>query len=350
MGDIDWDYLINMFDDGMIFVVDASTFEDVVDSQLFGLPLSYLKEMKLLNPGRSALFFFERNAQTISGLFTPSAKAQANINTGIWKHRNGTCKFPAQIPWRSVHKLPTVAKSHPKLPRFIRNMKIKGKYLDCLRLRELLISFRSICCESPSLSNNYLTDRRSEKSSRRKRQSKGQRYGNESPDWDYYNERRNEYEHAMASYSDSQSSEADQEYSRSPTWSWDYGDEEGEVDEDIADDYSYPEDYDDDYSKPLSRSQTPQLAPVSTNVYPEFNGKLAHKRRPRSSGHNEHGDRMKKGASYYRDHHGGYTGAFLGPHCAVDHQLTMDTADFMDFHMRGSAAVREFSAITEPAH
>jgi len=332
MGDIDWDYLINMFDDGMIFVVDASTFEDVVDSQLFGLPLSYLKEMKLLNPGRSALFFFERNAQTISGLFTPSAKAQANINTGIWKHRNGTCKFPAQIPWRSVHKLPTVAKSHPKLPRFIRNMKIKGKYLDCLRLRELLISFRNICCESPSLSGP-LPERR-EKSSRKKRQSKGQRYGNESPDWDYYNERRTEYEHAMASYSDSQSSEADQEYSRSPTWSWDYGDEEDDVDDQV-DDYSYPEEYERSY-KPLSRSHSPHMAHT--------------KRRPRSSGHDEHG-RLKKGASYYRDHHGGYTGAFLGPQCAVDHQLTMDTADFMDFHMRGSAATHEYkSAITEPAH
>jgi len=331
MGDIDWDYLINMFDDGMIFVVDASTFEDVVDSQLFGLPLSYLKEMKLLNPGRSALFFFERNAQTISGLFTPSAKAQANINTGIWKHRNGTCKFPAQIPWRSVHKLPTVAKSHPKLPRFIRNMKIKGKYLDCLRLRELLISFRNICCESPSLSGN-LPERR-EKSPRKKRLSKGQRYGNESPDWDYYNERRTEYQHAMASYSDSQSSEADQEYSRSPTWSWDYGDEEDDADDQA--DYSYPEEYERNY-KPLSRSHSPNLAPT--------------KRRPRSSGHDEHG-RLKKGASYYRDHHGGYTGAFLGPQCAVDHQLTMDTADFMDFHMRGSAATHEYnSAITEPAH
>jgi hypothetical protein len=331
MGDIDWDYLINMFDDGMIFVVDASTFEDVVDSQLFGLPLSYLKEMKLLNPGRSALFFFERNAQTISGLFTPSAKAQANINTGIWKHRNGTCKFPAQIPWRSVHKLPTVAKSHPKLPRFIRNMKIKGKYLDCLRLRELLISFRNICCEGPSLSGN-LPERR-EKSSRKKRLSKGQRYGNESPDWDYYNERRTEYEHAMASYSDSQSSEADQEYSRSPTWSWDYGDEEDDVDDQA--DYSYPEEYERSY-KPPSRSHSPHTAPT--------------KRRPRSSGHDEHG-RLKKGASYYRDHHGGYTGAFLGPQCAVDHQLTMDTADFMDFHMRGSAATHEYnSAITEPAH
>jgi len=347
MGDIDWDYLINMFDDGMIFVVDASTFEDVVDSQLFGLPLSYLKEMKLLNPGRSALFFFERNAQTISGLFTPSAKAQANINTSIWKHRNGTCKFPAQIPWRSVHKLPTVAKSHPKLPRFIRNMKIKGKYLDCLRLRELLISFRNICCESPTLCNNYLTDRRAEKTSRRKRGSRGQRHGNESPDWDYYNERRNEYENAMASYSDSQSSEADQEYSRSPTWSWDYGEEEGEVDDDQVEDFSYPEEYETNY-RPLSRSQSPRSAQSARNpVYSEFDGKLPHRRKRRSSGHAERGSRLKKGASYYRDHHGGYTGAFLGPHGAVDHQTTMDTADFMDFHTRGSAA---HGAITESAH
>jgi len=315
MSEINWDYLINMFDDGMIFVVDASTFEDVVDSQLFGLPLSYLKEMKLLNPGRSALFFFERNAQTISGLFTPSAKAQANINTGIWKHRNGTCKFPAQIPWRSVHKLPTVAKSHPKLPRFIRNMKIKGKYLDCLRLRELLISFRNICCDSPAVGN----PRRAEKP-RRKRTAK-QRYGNNSPDWDYYMERRQEYETAMASYSDSQSSDVDREYSRSPTWSWEYG----ERDEAHPEEFTYPVEHyerENKYSpKNLSRSKGPQVAPNSQDVYSEFPAKLAH-------GH-EKG--RKKGANYYRDHQGGYTGAYLGPNCAIDNQY-MDTADFMKFH------------------
>jgi len=321
MAEINWDYLINMFDDGMIFVVDASTFEDVVDSQLFGLPLSYLKEMKLLNPGRSALFFFERNAQTISGLFTPSAKAQANINTGIWKHRNGTCKFPAQIPWRSVHKLPTVAKSHPKLPRFIRNMKIKGKYLDGLRLRELLTSFRNICCESPSLSN----PRRVEKS-RRKRGSK-QKYGNNSPDWEYYMERRQEYENAMASYSDSQSSEADREYSRSPTWSWDYGDEADGADR--PEDYVYAnETYEDAKFKPSSHSKTTQVAPHSSDdVYSEFPSKLTHGQE----------EKRRSNGAYYRDHNGGYSGAYLGHHRAVDQQLNMSTEDFMKYHTEGAS-------------
>lgn len=143
----------------------------------------------------------------------------------------------------------------------------------------------------------------------------------------------------MASYSDSQSSEADQEYSRSPTWSWDYGDEE---DEDNLD--YFPGEIEGEFRRHDSRSLTPRLAPVSHNVYSDFN------RRRSEKGHDENGSRLKKGASYYRDHHGGYTGAFLGPHCAVDHQLTMDTADFMDFHMRGSAESHENRAITEPAH
>merc|ERR1719230_690757 len=132
------------------------------------------------------------------------------------------------------------------------------------------MSFRDICCEGPSVSGN-LTDRRSEKTSRRKSRSKGKR-SNDSPDWDYYNERRNEYEQTMASYSDSQSSEADQEYSRSPTWSWDYGDEE---DEDHLD--YYPNDYEGEYRRPDSRSLTPHLAPVSQNVYSDFNRRRSEK-------------------------------------------------------------------------
>jgi hypothetical protein len=82
---VDWDHLMETFENGMIFVVDATTFTDVIQNELFGLPASYLKEMKLLNPGKSALFFFERNAHTISGIFTSTEPAEANINTKIWR-------------------------------------------------------------------------------------------------------------------------------------------------------------------------------------------------------------------------------------------------------------------------
>eukprot|EP00493_Phyllostaurus_siculus_P013204 UN13398 len=77
---VDWDNLMETFENGMIFVVDATTFTDVIQNKLFGLPASYLKEMKLLNPGKSALFFFERNAHTISGIFTSTEPAEVTSN------------------------------------------------------------------------------------------------------------------------------------------------------------------------------------------------------------------------------------------------------------------------------
>lgn len=169
---IDWEDLMTTFEDGMIFVVDSTTFTDVLKNHLFGLPASYLKEMKILKPGKSALFFFERNAHTISGIFTSTGEAESNINTKIWKHRNGSCKFPAQIPWRSVANLPTLPKSHPKLPRFLRTMKIKGKYLEPARLQELLSGYRNAIyggssTASRSLHNPYLTQNPSRHQNRR---------------------------------------------------------------------------------------------------------------------------------------------------------------------------------------
>lgn len=162
---VDWEELMETYTDGMIFVVDSTTFTDVLKNRLFGLPSSYLKEMKLLTPERSALFYFERNTHTLAGIFTATAEAEANINTKIWKHRNGSCKFPAQIHWRSIAKLPSVPKSHPRLPKWLRSMKIKGKYLEPARLQELLLGYRNAIYgsnphQSPHIPHNpYLTQK-----------------------------------------------------------------------------------------------------------------------------------------------------------------------------------------------
>jgi len=140
-------------------------------------------------------------------------------------------------------------------------------------------------------------------------------------------ERRQEYEHAMASYSDSQSSEADREYSRSPTWSWDYGDEADGTDR--PEEYVYAnETYEDAKFKPSSHSKTTQVAPHSSDdVYSEFPSKLTHGQE----------EKRRSNGAYYRDHNGGYSGAYLGHHRAVDQQLNMSTEDFMKYHTEGAS-------------
>lgn len=206
---VDWDKFMNTFLNGMIFVVDSQTYSDVVKNHLFGLPASYLKEMKLLRPGQSALFFFERNTHTLSGIFTSTAEAELNINTKIWTRRDGQCKFPAQIRWRMVAELPTIPKSHPKLPRFVQNMKIKGKFLEHARLKELLNGYRAaLYGSSPQRLNPYLTQRPKQRNRKRTPQegevtenrsttssedSYQRRSANESADWEYRQADSNDY-------------------------------------------------------------------------------------------------------------------------------------------------------------
>merc|ERR550539_2329229 len=113
----------------MIFVVDATTFGDMDQHKVFGLPLSYLKEMVNLREGKTALFLLDRHSKVLTGLFTPVGKAGKNVVPNIWTDRNGICKFPAQVKYRKIRDLTPIPKNSSIAPAFLRNMKVKGKYL-----------------------------------------------------------------------------------------------------------------------------------------------------------------------------------------------------------------------------
>ena len=78
--------------------------------QIFGLPIPYLREMKMRKimqtqtqlflcwviPGRSALFLIEKQTSLIRGVFVPTCPAKKLINDKIWL-RKDQCSYPSQI-------------------------------------------------------------------------------------------------------------------------------------------------------------------------------------------------------------------------------------------------------------
>lgn len=127
------------FVNGMIFVCSEETTFDMFKHQIFGLPIAYLREMKSLVPGRSALFLIEKQTQLIRGVFVPTCPARRLINDKIWlSGRQKHCSYPAQIKFELHSSYPALSKDSPFAPNFLQRMKIKGKFLDEHRVNLLM--------------------------------------------------------------------------------------------------------------------------------------------------------------------------------------------------------------------
>jgi len=129
------------FINGMIFVCDASTVEDMIKYQIFGLPSTYKREMKQLVPGESALFLLEKHTNFIKGIFVPTSTSKRLIVSNIWK-RGELCAFPSQIKFGLFCRMPPFRKQSYVAPEFLKNMKCKGKFLDRKRTELLIQSFK----------------------------------------------------------------------------------------------------------------------------------------------------------------------------------------------------------------
>jgi hypothetical protein len=129
------------FANGMIFVCDENTAEDMFKYQIFGLPLTYLREMKLLVPGKSALFLLEKQTNLVRGIFVPTSTAKKVIVSDIWLHEE-KCSYPAQIRFKLHSSFEALPKDSDFSPHFLRRMKVKGKFLDRSRVRSLVSALR----------------------------------------------------------------------------------------------------------------------------------------------------------------------------------------------------------------
>jgi TolA-binding protein len=129
------------FINGMIFVCDASTVEDMIKYQIFGLPSTYKREMKQLVPGESALFLLEKHTNFIKGIFVPTSTSKRLIVSNIWQ-RGELCAFPSQIKFGLFCRMPPFRKHSYVAPEFLKNMKCKGKFLDRKRTELLIQAFK----------------------------------------------------------------------------------------------------------------------------------------------------------------------------------------------------------------
>jgi len=129
------------FLNGMIFVCDSSTYDEMFQHQIFGLPISYIREMKNLVPYRSALFLLEKHTSLLKGVFIPTCKAKKNIKNDLWEV-DGESQFPSQIRFTLYCTMPSIPKESWHLPNFIRLSKSKAKFLDGLRVQMLLQAFQ----------------------------------------------------------------------------------------------------------------------------------------------------------------------------------------------------------------
>jgi len=125
----------------MIFVCDASTVEDMIKYQIFGLPSTYKREMKQLVPGESALFLLEKHTNFIKGIFVPTSTSKRLIVSSIWQ-RGDLCAFPSQIKFGLFCRMPPFRKHSYVAPEFLKNMKCKGKFLDRKRTELLIQAFK----------------------------------------------------------------------------------------------------------------------------------------------------------------------------------------------------------------
>lgn len=130
------------FVNGMIFVCDSSTYDEIFQHQMFGLPISYIREMKNLVPYRSALFLLEKHTNLLKGVFVPTCKAKKNIKDDIWVADGKESQFPAQIRFTLYCTMPSIPKESWHLPSFIRLGKMKAKFLDSSRVQMLLQAFQ----------------------------------------------------------------------------------------------------------------------------------------------------------------------------------------------------------------
>lgn len=139
----------------MIFVCDESTTVDMFKHQIFGLPIPYLREMKMLIPGRSALFLIEKQTSLIRGVFVPTCPAKKLINDKIWL-RKDQCSYPSQIKFELHSSYPALPKDSELAPAFLRRMKIKGKFLDRHRVNQLIRALSQYKTQQSQLFNcNY---------------------------------------------------------------------------------------------------------------------------------------------------------------------------------------------------
>jgi len=127
------------FINGMIFVCDENTTEEMFKHQVFGLPLTYFREMKLLVPQKSALFLFEKQTGLLRGIFVPTSSAKKLIVPDIWMKQD-QCSFPSQIRFELHSSFSALPKSSHFAPMFLRRMKVKGKYLDKSRVNSLIVA------------------------------------------------------------------------------------------------------------------------------------------------------------------------------------------------------------------
>jgi len=140
------------FVNGMIFVCDESTTGDMFKHQIFGLPIPYLREMKMLIPGRSALFLIEKQTSLIRGVFVPTCPAKKLINDKIWL-RKDQCSYPSQIQFELHSSFPALPKDSELAPAFLRRMKIKGKFLDKHRVSQLIRALATFKTQQSQLFN-----------------------------------------------------------------------------------------------------------------------------------------------------------------------------------------------------
>lgn len=151
----EYECLDNDFVNGMIFVCDESTTVDMFKHQIFGLPIPYLREMKMLIPGRSALFLIEKQTSLIRGVFVPTCPAKKLINHNIWL-RKDQCAFPSQIKFELHSSYPALPKNSELAPSYLRRMKIKGKFLDRHRVNQLIASLTQYKAQQSQMFNcNY---------------------------------------------------------------------------------------------------------------------------------------------------------------------------------------------------
>lgn len=140
------------FVNGMIFVCDESTTVDMFKHQIFGLPIPYLREMKMLIPNRSALFLIEKQTSLIRGVFVPTCPAKKLINDKIWL-RKDQCSYPSQIKFELHSSYPALPKDSDLAPQFLRRMKIKGKFLDRHRVNQLIRALSTYKTQQSTLYN-----------------------------------------------------------------------------------------------------------------------------------------------------------------------------------------------------
>jgi len=128
----------------MIFVCDDTTRYEMFSNKIFGLPESYIREMKRLHPNDSALFLFDKSNFVLSGVYVPTSNAKRLIKEDVWMAKTGSCKFPAQIRFTNYCKPTSVSWSSPYLPGYLQHCKGKAKFLDKDRTQYLLRTFAAI--------------------------------------------------------------------------------------------------------------------------------------------------------------------------------------------------------------